>query len=103
MKHLVGKTPTKEVSFCEVKVKIKKLSVDQVFEVQRRSKANSEIEGDDAENAGMELLQYVCECSVEGAAGLTKDEFRSFPVDELSKLSNAILEWSGLGNVPTVK
>ena len=95
MKHLVGKNPTKKFKFCEADVVIKKLSVDQVFEIQNRSKTQTE--GD--EEAGMELLQFVITCAVEGASELTREEFRGFPVDELSKLSNEVLAFSGLGNV----
>jgi hypothetical protein len=96
MKHLVGKVPTQEVVFCGHKINIKKLSVTQVFEIQRRSKESHE--AGENEEAGMDMLQYVIGCAVDGADALTKEEFRSFPVDELSALSDKILKFSGLGN-----
>ena len=94
MKHLVGKSMTKKVKFMSEDVTVKKLSVAQVMDIQEKSKQA----GTD-ENAGMDVLQYVIGCAVEGASELTKDDFESFPVDELSKLSNEILTFSGLGNV----
>jgi hypothetical protein len=95
MKHLVGKNPTSSLKFCGQDLKFKKLSVAQVLEIQEKSRANADSQD---EAAGMDLLQYVITCAVEGASELTKEEFQSFPVDELSNLSNAILVFSGLGN-----
>ena len=94
MKHLVGKTMTKKVKFLGEEVTVKKLSVSQVMDIQERSKESAT-----NEKAGIELLQYVIGCAVDGAADLTTEDFESFPVDELSKLSNEILSFSGLGNV----
>jgi hypothetical protein len=94
MKHLVGKSMTKKVKFLGEDVTVKKLSVAQVMDIQAKSKDAST-----DENAGMELLQYVIGCAVEGASELSSEDFQSFPVDELSKLSNEILSFSGLGNV----
>ena len=93
MKKFVGKTMTKETNFMNEKVKIKKLSVSQVMEIQELSK-NVEA----SEEASMKMLKFVIGCSVEDASELSDEEFRNFPIDELSKLSNDILTFSGLGN-----
>ena len=94
LKSLVGKPMTKKVKFMGEDVEIKKLSVGEVFEIQQLSKTVA-----DDEKASLELLQFVISSSVKGADELTTDDYNSFPVDELSKLSNAVMEYSGLGNV----
>jgi hypothetical protein len=94
MKHLVNKPMTKKVKFMGEDLEVRKLSVGQVIEIQQMSKAI----GDD-EKASLELLQYVISSAVKDAKDLTPDDFMEFPIDELSKLSNEILSYSGLGNV----
>lgn len=96
MKHLVGKSMSKKVKFMGEDVTIRKLSVSQVMDIQEKSKV---AEAD--ENASMELLQYVISCAVDGASELSAEDFQTFPIDELSKLSNEVLGYSGLGNAPT--
>ena len=46
---------------------------------------------------GLNLLQGVIRASVEDAKDLTDEEFATFPMDELSKLSNEIMKFSGIG------
>jgi len=94
MKKFVGKSMVKSVSFMGEKIEINKLSVNQVMEIQEKSKANKD--GD--ESSSMDMLKYVIGCAVPSTAELTDAEFRGFPIDELSNLSTAILEFSGLGN-----
>lgn len=96
MKHLIGKSMSKKIKFMGEDVTVRKLSVAQVMDIQEKSKS-----ADNDENASMELLQYVISCAVDGAEELTRDDFQSFPIDELSRLSNEVLAYSGLGNVQT--
>jgi hypothetical protein len=98
MKHLVGKVMSKKTKFMGEDVTIKKLSVSQVMEIQEKSKAVGE-----DENASIQLLQYVISCAVDGADELSTEDFSAFPVDELSRLSNEVLTFSGLGNVSQAK
>lgn len=93
LKSLVNKPMTKKVKFMGEDVEIKKLSVGEVLEIQQLSKTVAE-----DEKASLELLQFVISAAVKGADELTTDDYNTFPVDELSKLSNAVLEYSGLGN-----
>jgi len=93
MKHLVGKVMSKKTKFMGEDVTMKKLSVSQVMEIQEKSKTVGE-----DENASIQLLQYVIACSVDGAEDLSTEDFSAFPVDELSRLSNDVLTFSGLGN-----
>jgi len=89
---LIGKKMTKSVRFMDADVKISKLSVSEVLEIQEKAKA---IEQDEKE--GFSVLKTVIRSSVEGAATLSDSDFNDFPLDELSKLSNEIMKFSGIG------
>ena len=92
IKSLVGRKMTKSVKFMGEDVKISKLSVAEVMDIQVKAK---EIESD--ESAGLALLQTVIRSAVEGAEDLADEDFQTFPMDELSKLSNEIMKFSGIG------
>ncbi len=91
IKSLVGKKMTKTVKFVGEDVKITKLNVSDVMEIQEKAKA---LESDS--NAGFELLKRVIKMSVDGASDLSDEDFQTFPMDELSKLSNEIMKFSGI-------
>ncbi len=92
IKNLIGRKMTKNVKFMGEDVKISKLSVSEVIEIQERAKV---LEKDEAE--GFNILKTVVRASVDGAKELSDQDFNNFPLDELSKLSNAIMEFSGIG------
>jgi len=92
IKGLVGRKMTKNVKFMGEDVKISKLSVSEVMEIQERAKA---LEKDESE--GFNILKTVIRASVDGAKDLTDQDFDNFPLDELSKLSNEIMRFSGIG------
>lgn len=91
IKNLVGKKITKEVKFMGESVTINKLSVSEVLDIQVKAK---ELEGNDTE--GFTLLKSVIRSAVQGAEELSNEDFDTFPMDELSKLSNEIMKFSGL-------
>ena len=93
IKTLAGKKMTKPIKFMGEEVKVSKLSVAQVMEIQELAK---KIEGNEAE--GFAVLKTVIRFAVDGGADLADEEFDSFPMDELSKLSNEIMKFSGIGN-----
>jgi len=93
MKNLVGKTMTKKYPFMGEQVEVRKLSLAQVEDIQAAAKSH---EGNDA--ASIEMLRKVIGLAVVGAEDLTVDDFKTFPIDELNKLSESVLEFSGLGN-----
>jgi len=95
IKTLVGKAMTKEAPFMNGKVTINKLSVAEVMEIQEISKEL----GDDNKNdeKGFEVLKTVIRNGVEGGTELSDEDFDSFPLSELSNLSNEIMKFSGLG------
>jgi hypothetical protein len=93
MKHLVGKKITKKVEFMDDTVEIKKLSVVEVRKVQEIVKKN---EKNKSEEAQLKLLQDVIKLAVPEAEDLTDDDFNTFPIGELAKLTDEIMVFSGL-------
>jgi hypothetical protein len=92
IKSLVGKRVSKAVKFMGEDVKISKLSVAEVLEIQEKAKNNT------SDSDGLEILRTVIRSAVEDASALSDEDFASFPMDELSKLSNEIMKFSGIGD-----
>ncbi len=91
IKGLVGRKMTKTVKFMGEDVLISKLNVANVMEIQEKAK---KLEENDSE--GFDLLKSIIRNAVEGAEDLADDDFEGFPLDELSKLSNEIMKFSGI-------
>lgn len=91
MKSLVGQKMTKKVKFMNSDLTIQKLTVAEVLTIQEKAKA---VEKD--ENEGFNVLKTVIRCAVEGAEDLSDEDFNSFPLEELSKLSTEIMKFSGI-------
>jgi hypothetical protein len=94
MKHLVGKVITEKVPFMGEEVEVKKLSVGEVLKVQRLTKEYNKKKN--AEDASLDLLRDVIKMSVIGASELTNEDFNTFPLEELNRVSQAILKLSGV-------
>lgn len=94
MKNLVGKKLNKTTKFVGEEITITKLPLARVFDIQEKAKAA----GAD-EKAQMEIMLFTFQSAVTGAGELTLEDMYSFPLDDLQKLSEEILEFSGLGNV----
>lgn len=106
MKHLVGKDVTKTTKFMEEDVTIRKLTAAQLIEVQKllaaQAKAlsgNKKPKEDDAEKTALDLARKVVRLGCTDAGDLTDDDFYHFPTDELNNLVEAILSFSGLGEM----
>lgn len=95
-KELIGKKMSKPVKFMGSDVSISKLSVAEVMNIQELAKNTV---GDEQEGFG--ILKTVIRSSVEGAADITDEDFSGFPMDELSRLSNEIMKFSGIGQEAT--
>lgn len=93
MKNLVGKKLSRTFKFMNEDIKINKLSVAEVLEIQAQAK---EAEKDDSK--GLTILRLVIRSAVDDAAELSDEDFDTFPMEELSKLSNEIMKFSGLGD-----
>jgi hypothetical protein len=95
IKALVGKKMTKNTKFMGADVAITKLSVAQVVSIQALAQNIAEDKDDES---GLNLLKFVIREAVEGGSDLTDDDFKEFPMDELSKLSQEIMKFSGMGS-----
>jgi hypothetical protein len=92
MKHLIGKTMTMEADFMGEKVKIKKLTVSEIMEIQEKAKKQKE--GDE-----ISTLRTIIKLGVEGAKELTDKEIESFPLQELTSLTTEVVKFSGLSGL----
>lgn len=91
--RFVGLKLTSKAKFMGEEIDIGKLSVTQVINIQNLSK---EFE---ATNDPLGNLKVLCTVIKAGAAelrDLTEEELNDFPVEELTKLSEAIMQYSGL-------
>jgi hypothetical protein len=105
IKGLVGRKVTKDVTFCGEQLKISKLSVAEVMDIQalaKKSAARGDDETDD--NDSIDMLRLVIRAAAEGGPELSDEDFGTFPMDELSKLVGEIMSFSGVGgNIETGK
>ena len=92
IKAMVGRRMTKTVKFMEENITISKLSVAEVLDIQEQAKAAEE---DDSK--GFDIQKNIIANAVEGGKDLTDEDFRGFPMEELSKLSSEIMKFSGMG------
>ena len=89
---------TTDHKFCGETVKIRKLTVDQVAQIQKLAKiVDNSKESDENENASRNLLETMIKAGVGEFEEFSSEDFGSLPIDELSKLSNAIMRYSGFG------
>ena len=102
----VGKRMTKQVKFMGEDVTISKMSVHEVQEIQavaaemqRVAKEHEEAGtvNTDVESSDFGVLKLILRLGVEGAKDLTDAEIEDLPIDELSKLSNEVMKYVGLG------
>lgn len=91
IKALVGSRQNKNHKFMDQNVTIQKLTYAEVMQVKELAQG---IENDDAK--GFELLKFVVRKGTQGGDDLTDDDFQTFPLDELSGLSSAIMKHSGI-------
>lgn len=89
--RFLGQTVTRKAKFMNLDVDIQKLTVAQVMRIQEFAKKANE-SGSEEDNIGL-LTQVIRE----GAKELSEvPTFDDFPMDELSKLSQEIMKFSGL-------
>lgn len=88
-----GLKATKKVKFIGLDLEIHKLSVNEVYKVQALIKAAQE---NPTEDSNMDVLVNVVKLGADELAGMDDNDIKDFSMDELSQLSNSILEYSGL-------
>jgi len=95
MKHLVGKTIIQKVPFMETEVDIRKLSVKEVLAIQDMVKKSTKSKNP-SDDAQLDLLREILRMAVVGASEMTNEEFDTFPLGELTAVSETIMSFSGL-------
>lgn len=96
LKQFVGQRLSKKVKFMGGEVEISKLTIEAVQEIQEMAKALKQEGEGEGKGEGFDMLRKVIELSVSDCGDLSDQEFRAFPVEELTKLSNEIMKFSGL-------
>jgi len=92
MKSLVGRKMSKTYKFMGEDITINKLVVAEVIAIQEKAKSS-----DTDESEGFNVLKTVIQTACPEALELTAEDFNSFPLDELTKLSEEIMRFSGIG------
>ena len=92
IKGMVGKRMSKKVKFMSEDVEIYKLSVAEVLQIQQQIKDDAAASETDSFNT----LHMVIRLGVADAAELSSEDFNAFPMDELSRLSNEVMKFSGV-------
>jgi len=90
IKALANKRMSKKVKFMGEDITVYKLTVDLIQEIQAMS---NDIKEDDD---NFDILKKIISEAVEGGNELDDADFGNFPLDELSKLSEEILKFSGI-------
>ena len=98
--RFLGLNQKQKIKFMEQDLDIKKLSVAEVLEIQALAK---QVEDNPNEENNMMVLCKVIQQGAAELSDLTDEEMRTFPMDELSKLSTAIMKYSGLLNKDETK
>jgi hypothetical protein len=103
LKALVKKRVSKKIKFLGTDVEIYKLTTGQVMKIQELAKSNEKKpdgEGQEAQQeqsgSGIEVLKYIIANGLEGGDTLDDSDFEDFPMDDLNKVANEIMVFSGI-------
>jgi hypothetical protein len=90
LKKFVGKATTVDVPFMGGTIKVKRLSVGDTLDLQKKAR---EARGDDeaAEKAQIDLIIKVVKSCAEGGDELTEEEILTFPLEELNRIATVAL------------
>jgi hypothetical protein len=91
MKHIKIVDVTKTVKFMDQDLVIKQLTVKGVKDLQKG------LDGDANTLDAIKTLATIFKATVIGAEDMKDEDFEKFPIEPLTKLSNDILEFNGLG------
>jgi hypothetical protein len=92
MKHIKIVDIKKTVKFMDQDLEIKQLTVKGVKDLQEALDKNT-----DATMDAVKTLAVIFKATVIGAEDMADEDFEKFPIEPLTKLSNEILEFNGLG------
>jgi len=97
LKELLNKRITQKYSFMGESVTISKLTVAEINLIRTMAK-EEEAKGDANDADGLRVLKEVVKIGLDGGKDLADEDFNNLPMDELNKLSTAIMKFSGLDN-----
>jgi hypothetical protein len=84
---------TKTIKFMGLDVEIRKLTVAQVSEIQALAKPKEGVETNN-----VKILTKIVQEGCAEISDLSEEEINEFAMEELNKLSEDIMKYSGLGN-----
>ena len=115
LRALLNKRQEKEIDFMGGKVKIFKLTIAQVEQIQTESEALGKLgkawadyykvletnpeavkPAMTAKDANKKLMMTVLTLGLEGAADLTPEDFQGAPMDDLNEIAEDIMAFSGM-------
>lgn len=91
--RFIGSTAKKKLTFLGQELEIAKLNINQVLEIQALTR-EAEASGDN--NSGIKVISAVVRAGAADLRELTQTELQELPMDDLSELSNAIMDFSNL-------
>lgn len=70
---------------------------EEADKVEEADKLRAELDDDKRqEEQAFEVIRLVISQGVEGGTDLSDEDFNGFPLDELNKLAEAVMQWSGI-------
>lgn len=96
-RQMLAKRETKKYKMMGQEILIQKLTVAEVRQIRETATDKPGESGND--ELGLGLLIKIVKFAVPDAVELEDSEFEQFPMDELQKLSAAIMEFSGFSDV----
>ena len=92
IRTFIGRKNFVAVPFMDGNVNISKLTLGDILRIQEM---NAEAEKTQDPVANLGVMRFVVRQSVEGGAELTDEDFNTFAMGDLAKLSEDIMELSG--------
>ena len=92
LRALVNNRSTKVVTFMGARIEINKLTLAECTEIQKVAK---DIDAENPDKA-FDLLKHIIRVGVPAAMDFTDEDFESFPMDDLNKLSDNVLSYAGM-------
>jgi hypothetical protein len=89
MKQFVGKAQTRKVPFMDGELEIRELTVGNIRAIEAKTKEQNKLK--EADRDQLDILRFVLRLAVVDAEEMSDEDFDSFPVSELTSLSEKIM------------
>jgi hypothetical protein len=94
LKELSRANNTRKIKFLGRNIEIKKLTLSECQEIQRKSMDTDE----NNQDQGFELIKMTIALGVPAAAEFSDDDFAEFPMDDLTKLAEEVMKLAGMSS-----